>query len=184
MGLNLSKGETLNLTKEVASLEKVRLACGWDPVEEGASIDMDLSVYVKRSTHSDSNMCYFGNKNILNGAVVHSGDNLTGEGDGDDEAIDINLKALPEDATKVVVLLNIYQAKERNQAFNKVQNAFARIVNMADKSEIVRTEVNKQPDAFDNLVFAQFVKKEGDWIFEAVHDFGNGDLNYLMNKVK
>lgn len=186
--LNLQKGEMLNLTKASteAPLKKISLGAGWDMAEGGPSIDIDLSAFVLRDGKiaNNSDVCYFGNKSVLNGSVMSMGDNLTGEGEEDDETINVDLEALPADVDAVVFVLNIYDAKAKGQYFSGVENAFIRAYNTDSGQELAKTNVSATVDSYDHLIFAKVVRNGDDWEFTSVQEFGNGDLNAMIAKFK
>ena len=155
MGINLVKGQKIDLTKGRSSLSSVMVGLGWDPVEKkksggflggllggggsGAEIDCDASVLLldeNGKLKAKKNLVYFGNKTSQDGSVVHSGDNLTGDGDGDDEVINVNLNAISPSVHRLVFIVNIYQAKQRKQDFGLIQNAFIRLVDNGYKRRI------------------------------------------------
>jgi tellurium resistance protein TerD len=183
--LNLHKGETLNLNKaSTAPLKKISLGAGWDMATEGQDIDIDLSAAALTNGRLElRNLCYFNNKSILDGAVQSMGDNLTGEGDGDDETINVDLAALPADVGAVVFILNIFHAKERGQYFSGVENAFIRAYNTETGQELAKTSVSGVKDSFDNLIFAKVTRVNDEWEFIALQEFGNGDLGDIAKKM-
>jgi tellurium resistance protein TerD len=184
--LNLQKLEKLNLSKAstVAPLHKLSLGAGWDPATEGKKIDIDLSAFALRNGKlvSANDICYFDNKSILGGAIVSMGDNLTGEGDGDDETINVDLTAVPADVDTIIVLLNIFGAQSKGQYFSGVKNAFVRAYNTDTNEELAKTNVSGSVDHYDSLVFAKAVRVGDEWEFVAIQDFHNGDLNALAAK--
>lgn len=188
--LNLQKGDLLNLSKAstVAPLLKLSLGAGWDPADEGADIDIDLSAIALRGGKlvHNSDICYFGapGKQILNGAVASMGDNLTGKGDGDDETINVDLTAIPADVDTLVFLLNIYESKVRGQYFSGVKNAFIRAYNTDTKEELAKTNVSATVDHYDSLAFAKVVRNGAEWEFAPIQEFSNGDLNALVAKFR
>lgn len=183
--LNLQKLEKLNLSKaSSAPLHKLSLGAGWDPATEGKKIDIDLSAFALRNGKliSSSDICFFGNQHILGGAIVSLGDNLTGEGDGDDETINVDLTAVPADVDTIIFLLNIFDAKTKGQFFSGVKNAFIRAYNTDTQEELAKTNVSGSVDHYDSLVFAKAVRSGDDWEFIAVQEFHNGDINALAQK--
>jgi tellurium resistance protein TerD len=126
---------------------------------------------------ANNNLCFFNNKNIFSGAIQSLGDNVTGEGEGDDETINVDLSALPAEVDAVVFILNIYDAKAKGQYFSGVENAFIRAYNTDTNQELAKTVVSGVKDSFDNLIFAKVSRKGAEWEFVALQDFGNGNLN-------
>ena len=131
MAVSLQKGQKIDLTKTNPGLKNVTVGLGWDAQKAkgfglfgGGTIDCDASVLLLKEGDKLSETVYFGKLKSKNGSVRHSGDNLTGEGDGDDEQVFVDLQSVPADIQKLVFLVNIYQAKQRNQDFGKIKNAY------------------------------------------------------------
>lgn len=178
MSVSLTKGGKVNLSKElnnlgVSELSKVAVGLGWDCNDTGFGSNFDLDAWAM-PVHNDGvkrkDFVYFGNKNALNSAVHHCGDNLTGEGDGDDETINIDLKRIPADYKGVLVGVTIYLGKERGQAFRDVNNSFIRVYDVR-----TNTEICKYADQFKRvyadcttLLFGAFVRNGSDWEFVAI----------------
>ena len=152
MGINLQKGQKIDLTKGGGGLRQVMVGLGWDEAQQRGGffapkpqpIDCDASAILCGangkliSNNTDESVVYFGNLRHYSGAVVHQGDNLTGEGDGDDEQIMVNISLIPPQVEKVVFVVNIYDARTRKQHFGLIRNAFIRLVNMDNRTEICR----------------------------------------------
>lgn len=188
MALNLTKGETLNLTKTDTSLEVLRIGLGWDTAETGQAFDLDAHAFLLGSNgkmRSEADVVYFGQKEAAGGAVKTLGDNRTGAGDGDDETIIIDLQSLPQDVEKVVIAVDIYDAISRNQDFGKVQNEFVRCVNDKTGAEIARFEP-KDDEAGKNthtaILFGEIYRHEGGWSFKAIGETSADNLQSLINK--
>lgn len=146
MSVNLKKGGRLSLTKERPGLNRVIVGLGWDPVKKRglfgfkeAKIDCDASAILCRNGKYSikSDLIYFNRLHHKSGAVNHLGDNLTGEGDGDDERIIVDLKDLPSDVDRVIFTVNIFRGKQRGQSFDKIENAFIRVIDDRDDTELV-----------------------------------------------
>ena len=133
MGVSLSKGGNVSLTKAAPNLAAVNVGLGWDVrTTTGADFDLDASALIcgpEGKVLSDSHFVFFNNLKSPDGTVEHTGDNLTGEGEGDDEAIKVNLAGVPADVQKIVFPVSIYDAENRQQSFGQVRNAFIRVVN-------------------------------------------------------
>lgn len=149
MSVNLKKGGRLSLTKERPGLNRVIVGLGWDPVKKRglfgfkeAKIDCDASAILCRNGKYSikSDLIYFNSLHHKSGAVNHLGDNLTGEGDGDDERIIVDLKDLPSDVDRVIFTVNIFRGKQRGQSFDKIENAFIRVIDDRDDTELVHTD--------------------------------------------
>ena len=189
MSINLSKGQRIDLTKGNAGLNKIYVGLGWDPVVAAApagggflkglfggggssapNIDCDASVIMLKNDKlaSNSDVIYFGRLKSENGAVAHSGDNLTGAGDGDDEQIIVELKSIPADYNRLVFVVNIYDAKNRNQHFGMIQNAFIRIVNGTNNQELLKYSLSDDYTNQTTLVTGELYRHENEWKFAAI----------------
>lgn len=183
--LNLVKGERVDLTKTNPNLEIASVGLGWDVNRgSGAAFDLDAFAMILKGGKltSTSDVVYFGNKQAS--GVEHSGDNLTGQGDGDDETIKVTLANLPADATDVLFAVNIYQASERRQNFGMVSNAFIRIYNGATSEEILKYDLSEDSSSFNAYVLGKLYKKDGEWKFQAIGEGKNGDINEIAQQFK
>ncbi|TQR16554.1 TerD family protein [Psychrobacillus soli] len=198
MGINLVKGQKIDLTKGRSSLSSVMVGLGWDPVVKekkksggflggllggstagGAEIDCDASVLLldeKGKLLSKQNLVYFGNKTSQDGSVVHSGDNRTGDGAGDDEVINVNLNAISPSVHKLVFVVNIYQASQRKQDFGLIQNAFIRLVDNGSKEELVHYNLSESYAGKTSLFPGELYRHGSEWKFSAVGE-GTSDLD-------
>lgn len=177
MSVNLQKGQKVDLRKNNGdSLRKVIVGLGWDEVKRGGfffrpqAIDCDASAImcVGGKFIDKADVVYFGNLRHRSGAVQHMGDNLTGAGDGDDEQIVINLDSLPAQYDRIGMVVNIYQARERNQHFGLIQNAFIRIVDAETRQEICKYNLSENYDGMTAMIFGELYKKDGAWKFNAI----------------
>lgn len=182
MGINLQKGQKIDLTKGGGGLRQVMVGLGWDEAEQPRGffapkpqpIDCDASAILcganGRVVSNDVSQCcvYFGNLRHPSGAIVHQGDNLTGEGDGDDEQIMVNLPMVPAQVDKIVFVVNIYDARLRNQHFGMIRNAFIRLVNMDYHTEICRFNLSENYNNMTGLVVGEIYRKNGEWKFNAI----------------
>lgn len=196
MSVNLQKGQKVNLKKEDGSaLRKVMVGLGWDPVKSGsgggflskifsgggADVDCDASVFLcQNGKVTDANdIVYFGNLSHSSGAVRHMGDNLTGDGEGDDEQVFVDLSQVPEKYDKLVFVVNIYKAEERKQHFGLIANAFMRIIDDKGK-EFCRYNLTEKLDQMTAMVFGEIYRYKGEWKFNAIGqgttDKGVGEL--------
>ncbi|MDR3118443.1 MAG: TerD family protein [Mediterranea sp.] len=172
MAIVLKKGGSINLQKEKPGINKITVGLGWD-VNEGASpyqFDCDASVFILGENGkllADEYFIFYNNKVSPDGAVQHSGDNRTGEGEGDDETINIELSKLNPQAAQIVFAITIDQAEERKQDFGMIQNSFARVYN-AETSEVLCQYILEEKFPGSNaLIIGRFYKSDGQWIFEA-----------------
>ncbi|HEX9514688.1 MAG TPA: TerD family protein [Streptosporangiaceae bacterium] len=172
MSVSLSKGGNVSLSKQAPGLTAVVVGLGWDPrTTTGADFDLDASAIMLDMSGrvlSDSHFVFFNNLKSPEGSVEHMGDNLTGGGEGDDEQIKVNLAAVPAEAGKVVFPVSIYEAEQRQQNFGQVRNAFIRIVNQADNSEIARYDLTEDASTETAMVFGEIYRSFGEWKFRAV----------------
>ncbi len=172
MGVSLSKGGNVSLSKEAPGLTAVNVGLGWDVnTFSGGEFDLDASAIVcgaNGKVLSDAHFVFFNNLRSADGSVEHTGDNLTGEGEGDDEMIKVNLAAVPAEADKVVFAVSIYDADNRKQNFGAVRNAFIRVVNQANSSEIARYDLTEDASVETAMVFGELYKHGSEWKFKAV----------------
>ncbi|MDJ0730024.1 MAG: TerD family protein [Crocosphaera sp.] len=180
MAINLKKGQRISLKKEAPGLTKVMCGLGWDVAEskglfglfKGNDFDLDASVFCLNNQNklkSKSDVVYFGNLKHSSGAITHLGDNLTGEGKGDDEQILVDLTKIPDDIVKLVFVVNIYKARQRQQSFGQVKNAFVRLVNLSNNKEIARYSLlGEEYDGKIGMILAEVYRDDGEWKMEAV----------------
>lgn len=184
MAINLSKGQKIDLTKSNPSLNNITVGLGWDEAAASggffsnlfaakpATIDCDASVILlqkDRFVHK-KDLVYFGQLKSPDGAIVHQGDNLTGAGEGDDEVIKVSLSKVAAKYNKLVFVVNIYQAKKRNQDFGMIKNAFIRILDDS-RTEIARYNLTDNYQGHTGLIAGELYRHEGEWKFAAI---GNG----------
>jgi tellurium resistance protein TerD len=172
MSVSLSKGGNVSLSKQAPGLTAILVGLGWDVrTTSGADFDLDASALMVNEAGkilSDQYFIFFNNLTSPDGSVEHTGDNLTGEGEGDDEAIKVNLASVPAEVDKVVFPVSIYDAEARGQSFGQVRNAFIRIVNQADNSEIARYDLSEDASTETAMVFGEVYRNSGEWKFRAV----------------
>ncbi len=172
MGVNLSKGGNVSLTKQAPGLNAVVVGLGWDArTTDGQAFDLDASAIVCDADGralSDQHFVFFNNRTSPEGAVAHSGDNLTGEGSGDDEQITVTLNSLPAQAGRVVFPVSIYAADTSGQTFGQVRNAFIRVVNSADNNELARYDLSEDASTETAMVFGELYRNNDEWKFRAV----------------
>ncbi|MGQ0623347.1 MAG: TerD family protein [Sporichthyaceae bacterium] len=173
MGVSLSKGGNVSLTKEAGgSLSAITVGLGWDVRSTtGADFDLDASAIgldAGGRVVSDKHFVFFNNLKSPEGAIEHTGDNLTGEGDGDDEQVKVNLAAMPAEVDKVVFPVSIYDADARGQAFGQVRNAFIRVVNQSGGAELARYDLSEDAASETAMVFGEIYRHSGEWKFRAV----------------
>ena len=172
MGVSLSKGGNVSLTKEAPGLTAVTVGLGWDVRSTtGTDFDLDASailVDAAGKATSDKDFVFFNNLVSGDGSVKHLGDNTTGEGDGDDEQVSVDLAAVPAGIDKIVFPVSIYDADNRSQNFGQVRNAFIRIINQAGEAEIARYDLSEDASTETAMVFGELYRAGAEWKFRAV----------------
>ena len=192
MSVSLQKGQKVNLSKDNAGLAKVIVGLGWDEAKPSGgggggffatlfggaatthqAIDCDASaIMLKNGKFVDrTDLVYFGNLKHKSGTVNHMGDNLTGEGEGDDEQIVIDLSRVPAEYDKIVIVVNIYQAVKRKQHFGMIQNAFIRLVDARNNKEMCKYNLTENYSGMTAMIFGEIYRHNGEWKFNAM---GNG----------
>lgn len=187
--VNLTKGQKVDLTKGNPGLKTIKVGLGWD-VNKGNGRDFDLDAFVicldeSNKAVSGGTLYYGSPKNsagkpvILSEALVHSGDNLTGAGDGEDEVITINLQQVPANVSKCVVAVNIYEAASRSQNFGMVRNAFC-CIHDDSGADLVRYDLGEEYSTFQGVVFGEVYRHNGEWKFGATSNGFNGTINDVL----
>src|ERR1700712_1283535 len=175
MGVSLSKGGNVSLTKQAPGLSAVLIGLGWDErTTSGQAFDLDASALMLNPAGrilSDSHFVFFNNLTSPEGSVEHTGDNLTGAGEGDDEQIKVDLAAVPAEVQTIVFPVSIYDAESRRQNFGQVRNAFIRVVNQADGAELTRYDLSEDASNETAMIFGELYRNAGDW---KVHAVGQG----------
>ena len=178
MSVKLQKGQKVSLSKEQPGLSKIVVGLGWDEASGYGqqSIDCDaFAIMLTGGTALDKkDVVYFGNLNHYTGSVRHMGDNLTGAGDGDDEQITVDLSLVPAQYDRIVIAVNIYQARVRNQHFGMIRNAFIRLVDARSGKEVCIYNLTENYSGCTAMIFGELYRSEGDWKFSAIGD-GNSD---------
>ena len=168
----LARAATFRSRKEAPGLTDVLVGLGWDVrTTDGADFDLDASAILLADTDkaiSDKHFVFFNNLKSPDSTVEHTGDNLTGEGEGDDEAIKVNLAGMGQDVQKIVFPVSIYDADSRSQSFGQVRNAFIRVVNAANNSEIARYDLSEDASTETAMVFGELYRNGAEWKFRAV----------------
>lgn len=183
MAVSLAKGGNVSLSKEAPGLTNIVIGLGWDVrVTDGAQFDLDASVFLTGAdgkVRSDADFIFYNNPKSADGSVEHTGDNRTGEGEGDDESIKVALPGVPADVDKIVVAVTIDQADARGQSFGQVSSAFIRIVNGANGSEIARYDLSEDASTETAMVFGEVYRNGAEWKFRAVGQGFAGGLGPL-----
>ena len=173
MAINLSKGQKIDLTKTNPGLSKITVGLGWDTnkYDGGKDFDLDVSLFLTNAAgkvDGERNFVFFNNPQNENGSVVHTGDNRTGAGDGDDEQIKIELAAVPANVEKIAFTITIYEATDRNQNFGQVSRAYVRIVNDTNSEEIIRFDLGEDFSVETGVVVGELYRNSGEWKFNAI----------------
>ncbi|HEU5150430.1 MAG TPA: TerD family protein [Iamia sp.] len=183
MGVSLSKGGNVSLSKEAPGLNRILIGLGWDVrATDGQDYDLDASVFLLNAegrVRSDSDFIFYNNLTSTDGSVEHTGDNRTGEGEGDDEAIKVSVNQVPADVDKLVVAVTIHDAQARNQNFGQVENAFIRIVNDENGTEIARYDLSEDASVETAMIFGEVYRHGAEWKFRAVGQGYTGGLGPL-----
>lgn len=172
MGVSLSKGGNVSLSKEAPSMKNVLVGLGWDArATDGQEFDLDASAFLLNSAgkvRSDSDFIFYNNLKSADGSVTHTGDNRTGDGEGDDEALKIKLDLIPADVTKIVFVVTIHDATARRQSFGQVSGAFIRIVNDENHQEVARYDLTEDASTETAMLFGELYRHNNEWKFRAV----------------
>lgn len=184
MAVSLAKGQKVDLTKTNPGLSKVVVGLGWDvnKYDGGNDFDLDASVFLLGETGkvgSDSDFIFYNNPSGGNGSVVHNGDNRTGEGDGDDEQVNIDLSKVPAHVQKIAFTITIHDGEARNQNFGQVSNAYVRILNEATNQELIRYDLGEDFSIETALVVGELYRHNGEWKFSAIGSGYQGGLAAL-----
>lgn len=187
MGINLSKGERINLSKEAPSLKKVGVGLGWDTnsTDTGVDFDLDASVFLLGSNGkipSEKHFVFYNNLTSPDGGVKHTGDNLTGEGDGDDETLYVELAKVDTAINELVFVVTIHEAEKRRQNFGQVRNAFIRLYDQDTRKEVAKYELDEDFSKETAIEFGKLYKKDGQWRFQAVGQGYNSGLQGFVDK--
>lgn len=195
MSINLQKGQRIDLTKGNAGLSKILVGLGWDEAKSSAApskgmlgglfggggsssapFDCDASVLMLNENGKlagKESLVYFGNLKSKCGSIQHTGDNLTGAGDGDDEQVIINLTQVPSDIHKIVFVVNIYDCKARKQDFGMISNAFIRVANTANNQELLKFNLSENYSGLTSLFVGEIYRNNSEWKFAAIGDGTN-----------
>ena len=173
MPINLSKGQKVDLTKGNPGLTKIMVGLGWDvnAFDSGSAFDLDAAAFLVGANGkcpTERDFIFYGNLKHSTGAVEHMGDNLTGEGDGDDEQILVELPKLGNAYSKIVFVVNIYQAMQRKQHFGMIKNAFIRLVDAEKGVELCRYNLSENYDGKTAMIFGEIYLYNGEWKFNAI----------------
>ncbi|MBE9221326.1 TerD family protein [Cyanobacterium stanieri LEGE 03274] len=189
MAISLQKGQRVSLDKVAPGLTAGFIGLGWDTnvTDTGKDFDLDASVFLLNGQEkliSDHHFIFYNNLTSPDPhqSVKHMGDNLTGEGEGDDEVIIVDLRKVPEDVQRIVVTVTIHEADKRGQNFGQVRNAFVRLVDVATKEEVLRYDLEEDFSVETALIMTELYRKDGEWRMNAVGAGYQGGLQALLNR--
>jgi tellurium resistance protein TerD len=184
MPISLQKGQKVSLTKGNPGLSKILVGLGWDTnqYDGGYDFDLDASAFLcgaSGKVTNDADFIFYGNLSHSSGAVEHTGDNLTGEGEGDDEIIRVDLKSVPENISKIAFTVTIYEAQERGQNFGQVSNAYIHVTDETTGTEIIRYDLGEDFSIETAIVVGEIYRHNGEWKFNAIGSGYEGGLYAL-----
>ena len=183
MGISLSKGGNISLSKEAPGLTNIIVGLGWDArASDGADFDLDASCFMLTGTEkvrSDADFIFYNQLKSACGSVEHGGDERVGAAAGDDEVVKIDLTKVPADIQKLAFAVTIHEADARRQNFGMVANAFIRVVNAADNKEIARYDLSEDASVETALTFGEVYRHNNEWKFKAVGQGFKGGLGPL-----
>ena len=184
MSVNLTKGQKVSLTKGNPGLKNVVVGLGWDvnAFDSGADFDLDASAFLlgaNGKTAASTDFVFYNNLQHPSGAVTHTGDNLTGEGEGDDESIKVDLSKVPASVEKIAFTATIHEAEARRQTFGQVSNAYIRIYDENTNQELLRYDLGEDFSIETAVVFGELYKHNGEWKFNAIGSGYQGGLAAL-----
>ena len=172
MSVTLAKGGNVSLAKEASGLTKVRVGLGWDErTTSGVAYDLDASAVLLGAdgkVPTDAHFVFYNNLTSPDGSVHHTGDNLTGDGEGDDEVLEVDLEAVPAEIERIVFPVSIHEATERRQNFGQVRNAFIRVVDAATDREVTRFDLAEDASGETAMIFGELYRRGTEWKFRAV----------------
>lgn len=186
MPVNLKKGQKVSLTKDNPGLNQVLVGIGWDvnQFDTGGSFDLDSSAFLVGADGKvtrQEDFVFYGNLKHPSGSVEHMGDNRTGDGEGDDEQIKINLSSVPENIERIVFAVTIYDAEVRGHNFGQISNSYVRICNEENGEEILRYDLGEDFSIETAAVFGELYKNNGEWKFNAIGSGYQGGLEALCS---
>lgn len=189
MAISLTKGQRISLEKVSPGLEAVFVGLGWDvkATDTGADFDLDSAAFLLGANGkiaSDQHFIFYNNPTSPDSdqSVKHMGDNLTGYGEGDDEAIIVDLRKVPPEVEKIVLTVTIYEPEKRRQNFGQVNNAFVRLLNVKTKEELIRYDLDENYSTETAMVMAELYRQDGEWRMNAVGSGYSGGLQALLDR--
>ena len=186
MAISLSKGGNISLTKTAPELKNVLIGLGWDARStDGYDFDLDASLFMlcdNGKVRSEREFIFYSQLTSPCGSIEHTGDNRTGDGDGDDEQIKIHLDKIPSEISRLAITVTIYDAVARKQNFGQVSDAFIRIVNLDNDIEIARFDLSEDYSTETAMIFGEIYRHNGEWKFKAVGQGYSGGLEAMCHQ--
>lgn len=183
MAISLKKGGNISLSKEAPSMKKMLVGLGWDiRATDGDAFDLDASVFLLNASgkvRSDADFIFYNQPKSSDGSVEHTGDNRTGEGEGDDESVIIQLDKVPADIEKISVCVTIHDAEAKRQNFGMISSAYVRCVNADANVEVARYDLSEDASVETAMIFGEIYRHSGEWKFKAIGQGFNGGLGPL-----
>ena len=180
MSISLSKGGNVSLSKEEPGLTRILIGLGWDTrATDGAEFDLDASAFLlgeNDRVRADADFIFYGNLKSGDGSIVHAGDNRTGEGEGDDESLTVDLSRVPADVRKIAIAVTIHEGETKRQNFGMISNAFVRVVNDATGREVARYDLAEDASTETAMIFGEVYRHNTEWKFRAVGQGYQGGL--------
>ena len=180
MAISLQKGGNVNLSKEAPGMKKMLVGLGWNiRATDGDAFDLDGSVFLLNAggkVRSDADFVFYNQAKSSDGSVVHSGDNRTGEGEGDDESITVELDKVPADVDKIAVCVTIHDAEAKRQNFGMVASAYVRCVDAISNVEVARYDLSEDASVETAMIFGEIYRHNGEWKFKAMGQGFKGGL--------
>lgn len=186
MSVSLSKGGNVSLEKVAPGMVKMEIGLGWDSrATDGVDFDLDASAFLLGDNNKvvdDKSFIFYNNMKSVCQSIEHTGDNTTGEGDGDDESIKVDLSKVPANVNKLAIAVTIHDAESRAQNFGQVSNAFIRIVDEATGTEAARYDLSEDYSTETAMIFGEVYRHNGAWKFKAIGQGFNGGLKPLAQE--
>jgi tellurium resistance protein TerD len=186
MAVSLGKGANVSLSKTQSGLKKILIGLGWEArSSDGIDFDLDASAFMVSDNGKvtrEEDFVFYNQLLSLCGSVEHTGDNLTGDGDGDDEVLKIDFEKVPNSIKRIIVCVTIHDAKARNQSFGQVDKAFMRIANLENDIEIARFDLSEDYSTETAMIFGEVYHHNDEWKFKAVGQGFAGGLDALCGK--
>ena len=184
MAITLSKGQKVSLTKGNPGLKHIVVGLGWDTnkYDGGFDFDLDSAAFLldeNGKVNADTDFVFYNNLKHSSGAVEHLGDNLTGEGDGDDEQVKVDLSLVPQNISKIAFTVTIHEALERRQNFGQVSNSYVRVIDEATNQELLNYELGEDFSIETAIVVCEIYRHNGEWKFNALGSGFEGGLEAL-----